>query len=82
VEGFNNFVDAEQWSNVLGVVELLFCIPLSSGHLERVFPQLKFIKNNCCINLIENRLVGLIVMVQQLIGGIHQMPFQNDIKRR
>jgi len=29
-----NCVDAKRWSNVLGVVELLFCLPLSNGHLE------------------------------------------------
>ena len=56
-----NCVDAKRWSNVLGVVELLlFCLPLSNGHLERVFSQLKFIKNDRCINLTENRLDQLL----------------------
>ena len=35
-----NCADTKQWSNVLGVVELLFCLSLSNGHLERVFSQL------------------------------------------
>ena len=33
-------VDSGQWKNVLGVVELLFCLPMSNWHLERVFSQL------------------------------------------
>jgi hypothetical protein len=32
-----NAVDAKKWTNVLAVVELLFCLPLSNGQLERVF---------------------------------------------
>ena len=55
-----NCVDAKRWSNVLGVVELLFCLPLSNGHLERVFSQMKFIKNDRRINLTENRLDQLV----------------------
>ena len=39
-------VDPEQWRNVLSVVELLFCLPMSNGHLEQVFLQLKLIKVN------------------------------------
>ena len=41
-----NAVDSGQWRNVLGVVELLFCLPMSNGHLERVFSQLKLIEVN------------------------------------
>lgn len=29
-----NAVDANKWTNVLKVIELLFCLPLSNGHLE------------------------------------------------
>ena len=29
-----NAVNSVQWSNVLGVVELLLCLPMSNGHLE------------------------------------------------
>ena len=36
--------DAKKWTNILSVVELLFCLSVSNGHLERVFSQLKLIK--------------------------------------
>ncbi len=35
-----NCVDASKWSNVLKVIELLFCLPVSNGHLERAFSQI------------------------------------------
>lgn len=41
-----NAVAAKQWSNVLAIIELLFCLPLSYGHLERVFSQLKLIRSD------------------------------------
>ena len=41
-----NAVDAKMWSNVLAVIELLFCLPIANGRVERVFSQLKLIKNN------------------------------------
>ena len=28
---------SRRWSNVLSLIELLFCIPVSNGHVERVF---------------------------------------------
>ena len=55
-----NSVDAKSWHNVLGVIELLFSLPLSNGHLERVFSQLKLIKNDWHINISEDRLDQLI----------------------
>ena len=55
-----NSVDAKSWHNVLGVIELLFSLPLSNGHLERVFSQLKLIKNDRRINISEDRLDQLI----------------------
>ena len=42
------------------MIELLFSLPLSNGHLERVFSQLKLIKNDRRINLTEDRLDQLI----------------------
>ena len=39
-------IDAKNWPNILGVLELLFCIPVANGHLERVFSQMKLIKTN------------------------------------
>ena len=55
-----NSVDVKSWPNVLGVIELLFSLPLSNDHLERVFSQLKLIKNDRRINLTEDRLDQLI----------------------
>ena len=55
-----NSVDAKSWHNVLGVIELLFSLLLSNGHLERVFSQLKLIKNDRRINISEDRLDQLI----------------------
>ena len=42
------------------MIELLFCLPVSNGHLERVFSQIKLIKNNrrTCLN--ENTLDELV----------------------
>lgn len=55
---FNSF-DAHKWSNILGVIELLFCLPMANGHLERVFSQLKFIKTKLRTCLGENQLDDL-----------------------
>ena len=55
-----NAVDSGQWKNILGVVELLFCLPMSNGHLERVFSQLKLIKINRRTRLGEDTLDRLI----------------------
>ena len=50
-----NCVDAKHWCNILGIFEPLFCLPLCNGHLERIFSQMKLIKNDCQTNLSENR---------------------------
>ena len=39
-----NAVDAKKWSNILSLVELLFCHPMANGRVERIFSQLKLIK--------------------------------------
>ena len=39
-------VDAKNWSDMLAVAELLFCIPVANGHLERIFSQMKLIKTS------------------------------------
>ena len=49
-----NSVDAKRWCNVLGVVGLLFCLPLSNGHLESIFSQLKIIKHDRRTHLPED----------------------------
>ena len=32
-----NAANANKWGNVLSLIELLFCIPMSNGRVERVF---------------------------------------------
>ena len=55
-----NAPDSTKWTNILAVVELLFCLPVSNGHLERVFSQLKLIKSERRTCLGEDRLDQLI----------------------
>ena len=45
---------------MLGIIELLFCLALSNGHLERIFSQLKLIENDRHTNLSENWLDQLV----------------------
>ena len=55
-----NAIDSSQWSNVLAVIELLFCLPMANGRLERVFSQLKLIKTNRRTNMGEDSLDYLV----------------------
>ena len=55
-----NFADANKWQNILTIVELLFCLPLSSGRLERLFSQLKLIKSDRRSSLGEDQLDQLL----------------------
>ena len=55
-----NCVDANKWGNVLAIVELLFCVPVANGHLERVFSQLKLIKTNRRNSIKEDTLDHLV----------------------
>ena len=55
-----NVLDATNWTNILAVVELLFCLPISNGHLERVFSQMKLIKGERRSSLGEDRLDDLL----------------------
>ena len=51
-----NSPDSTKWTNILTLVELTFCIPLSNGHVERCFSQLKITKTNRRVSLGEDRL--------------------------
>ena len=51
-----NCTSDKNWGNILGLIELLFCLPVSNGHVERVFSQLKVIKTNRQTCLWEDRL--------------------------
>lgn len=55
-----NSVDANKRQNILTIVELLFCLPLSNGRLERLFLQLKLIKSDRRSSLGEDRLDQLL----------------------
>ena len=55
-----NAVVAKDWSNILAIVELLFCLPLSNGRLERLFSQLKLIKSQKRTCLQEGTLENLL----------------------
>jgi hypothetical protein len=55
-----NAVDSKDWSNILIIIELLFCLPLSNGRLERLFSQLKLIKTQKRANLQEVTLENLL----------------------
>lgn len=55
-----NFVDSKEWSNVLAIVELLFCLPMSNGRLERLFSEMKLIKSNRRNRLNEDTLDQLL----------------------
>ena len=33
-----NSTSAKNWGNILGLIELLLCLPMSNGHVERVLP--------------------------------------------
>jgi hypothetical protein len=55
-----NSPDANKWTNILTLVELTFTIPLSNGHVERCFSQLKLIKTDRRTSLGEDRLDHLL----------------------
>ena len=51
-----NYSDSTKWTSILAVVELLYCLPVSNAHLERVFSQLKLIKGERHTSLGEDQL--------------------------
>ena len=52
--------DASKWSNILHLCELLFSLPFSSGHVERMFSMMKIIKMNKRTNLKSSTLSDLL----------------------
>ena len=38
-----NCTNSKKWINVLALIELIFCLPMSNGHLEQVFSTPKLI---------------------------------------
>lgn len=41
-----NAPSSKNWTNILNLIELLFCLPMSNGHVEHVFSTLKLIKTD------------------------------------
>ena len=41
-----NCASAKIWGNILGLIELLLCLPMSNGLVEHMFSQLKVIKTS------------------------------------
>ena len=55
-----NSVDSKKWTNVLSLVELLFCLPMANGHVEWLFSSLKLIKTDRRSCLSEDHLDHLV----------------------
>ena len=41
-----NFSDSKKWTNILALVELLFCLPMASGRVEQTFSVVKTNRRN------------------------------------
>ena len=59
---FNNS-DCVRWNNILSLIEMLFTIPVSNGHLERCFSQMKILKTDKRCSLSEKGLMNCCVFV-------------------
>ena len=55
-----NCADTFKWSNIVTLVELVFAIPLSNGHVECCFSPLKFTKYDRILCLKQDRLDNLL----------------------
>ena len=55
-----NCTDSKKLANILTLVELIFCLPMSNGHLEQVFSTLKMIKTERITSLGEGQLDNLL----------------------
>ena len=55
-----NAASSNKWSNILSLIELLFCIPVANGHVERIFSTLKHIKSEKRSSLSEDHLDDLL----------------------
>lgn len=52
--------DVQKWTNLLALCELLFCLPFSNGHVERIFSTLKVTKTDRRTNLNTSTLRDLL----------------------
>ncbi len=55
-----NAACAKKWANILGLIKLLFTLPMSNGRVERIFSSLKLIKTDRRSKLSENHLDDLL----------------------
>ena len=55
-----NVAESCRWRGMLLLAELLFCLPMSNGSVERMFSSLKHIKTDRRCRLNESRLDGLV----------------------
>ena len=55
-----NAADASKWVNILSLIELLFCLPVANGRVERMFSNLKIIKTDRRSSLSEDSLDHLV----------------------
>jgi len=56
----SNNSDCVRWNNILSLIEIVFTIPVSNGHLVRCFSQMKILKTDKRSSLSEKRLDGLL----------------------
>ena len=55
-----NAVCFSKWSNILSLIEFLFCIPMTNGHVECIFSTLNNIKSEKRSSLSEDHLDDLL----------------------
>lgn len=55
-----NSAYSKKWKNILSLVELIVCLPMSNGHVECAFSSLKLVKTNLRNKLSENHLDDLL----------------------
>ena len=61
-----NCTDTFKWNNIQSLVELVFVLPLSNGHVERCSSQLKFTKSDRISCLKQDRLDNLLrIMIER-----------------
>ena len=61
-----SYTESGNWTNILALVALLFCLPASNGKVERIFSRLKSIKSMRHTSLGEEKLDGLLRIYAEL----------------
>ena len=55
-----NSPSSKNWVNILSLIELVYCLPMSNGHVERIFSTLKLIKTERRSSLCEDYLDNIL----------------------